>query len=208
MSKKSLIILCAIAGFLFLAPLTRSSTYTVEKTTQIGAPTADVFALINDLHAWSQWSPWQDLDPKAKREFSGPAAGQGATMTFEGTELGAGKLTITRAGAPEAVTVEATFTAPASNPATLDFQLRPMAGATLVTWKYEGHHTMMEKYSALVVDAKLFIGRDLESGLASLKSVAEAAQAEKAAAVPVPEAEAAAADGGAPEAPAADAGTP
>ena len=40
--------------------------YRLTRVTVIAAPAADVFARVNDLRQWDDWSPWAKLDPNAK----------------------------------------------------------------------------------------------------------------------------------------------
>ena len=51
--------------------------YRLTRATVIAAPAADVFARVNDLRKWDDWSPWAKLDPNAKVTFSGPQSGSG-----------------------------------------------------------------------------------------------------------------------------------
>ena len=52
--------------------------YRLTRQTVIAAPAAAVFAQVNDLRKWDDWSPWAKLDPDAKVTFSGPQSGAGA----------------------------------------------------------------------------------------------------------------------------------
>ena len=52
----------------------------VERSIAISAPPALVFPLINDFHAWPNWSPWEKLDPDMKRELSGAPEGKGSKV--------------------------------------------------------------------------------------------------------------------------------
>lgn len=46
------------------------------------APVDQVRALIEDLHAWESWSPWQELDPAMQQTYSGAERGIGAKMAW------------------------------------------------------------------------------------------------------------------------------
>ncbi len=38
--------------------------FRIERSATIPAPPAEVFAQVNDFHAWREWSPWAKLDPQ------------------------------------------------------------------------------------------------------------------------------------------------
>lgn len=176
MSRKILVAIACCLGLLLLIVLGRPSSYTVEKQVVIAAPPETVFPLLNDFHRWAEWSPWQRVDPKARQTFEGPSSGAGATFGWSGNEdLGEGTLTITGSKGPEHLSIAAEFVRPASTGDTMDFALTPLAAGTLVSWTMHGHHSLSQKVFSLVVDAKNFVGRDLELGLANLKDAVEKA---------------------------------
>src|SRR5689334_8492606 len=57
LSTLVLIVAVLIAG-VFLFAATRPSAYHVERSATMTAPPSTVFATINDLHQWENWSPW------------------------------------------------------------------------------------------------------------------------------------------------------
>src|SRR5687767_6264783 len=83
-----------IAFVVFVA--LRPSNFLVARSATIAAPPSDVFARVNDLHAWEAWSPWAKLDPNMKQAYAGPAAGTGASYSWAGNKnVGEGRMTIT-----------------------------------------------------------------------------------------------------------------
>ena len=72
----ALIVLAAIAALLIYAT-TRPDTFRLERSTVILAPPQKVFALIDNFHDWTKWSPWENIDPALKRTYGGPDAGRG-----------------------------------------------------------------------------------------------------------------------------------
>ena len=51
----------------------------VGRSTTIKAPPEKIFAVLNDFHRWTEWSPREKLDPQMKRTLGGAASGRGAT---------------------------------------------------------------------------------------------------------------------------------
>ena len=80
---------------LILAGLALPRTASVTVDIDIDAHPATVFALVNDLHRMSEWSPLFDPDPNVRVVHSGPDRGVGATMTWDGAIIGTGTKVIT-----------------------------------------------------------------------------------------------------------------
>ena len=73
-----------------------SNEFLVERTKIVKAEAPVVFALINDFHQWTQWSPWEGLDPAMQRTYAGPDAGVGASYAWAGNKkAGSGSMVIT-----------------------------------------------------------------------------------------------------------------
>ncbi len=71
MIKKILSGLVIVVALLVIFIALQSSTYHVERTATINAPSPVVFAQVNEFHKWNAWSPWAKLDPAMKQTFEG-----------------------------------------------------------------------------------------------------------------------------------------
>ena len=70
--------------------------YAVSRSTTVVADPARVHGLINDFHEWTAWSPWEDIDPDLKRDYTGPDQGVGARYAWSGNrKAGEGSMEIT-----------------------------------------------------------------------------------------------------------------
>ena len=164
-----LAMLVALAAFI----ATRSDLLHVERSAQIDAPPEVVFAIINDLHQWDQWSPF-NRDPKMKTTFEGPAEGPGASYAWDGnSEVGAGRMTIKESKPGELVSMDLEFSRPFACKNVVDFKLEPAAGGTRVSWIMEGPTNFMSKAMSLFMDMDKMVGDDFEQGLANLNTVAQ-----------------------------------
>ena len=174
MLKKILLVLVALIVVLGVVIALQPSDYRVERTTTIDAPTADVFARVNDFQKWEAWSPWAELDPDAKLAFEGPQAGEGSVMTWAGDEkVGVGKMTLVESKPNEAVKIKVTFTEPFEGGTNSDFRFTPKGNQTEVAWTMHGQHGFMEKAFCLFMNGLDMMRDDIDKGLAQLKSVAE-----------------------------------
>jgi len=184
--KKVLVVLVVIVVGVIAFAATRPDSYRVERSQKIQAPAAVVFAQLDDFKAWQAWSPWEKRDPNMKKTYEGPARGAGASYAWQGNDkVGEGKMTITDATAPTAISYRLEFIKPFASVAATTFTLQPDGDkAANVTWAMSGDNNLIGKVFGVFMNMDKMIGGDFETGLAGLKSVseAEAAKAEAAAA--------------------------
>jgi len=146
----------------------------VERSLTIGAPAADLFPQVNDLHKTQVWSPWVKLDPAAKYTFEGPASGVGAVNAWDGnSDVGAGRQTIIESKPNELVRVKLEFFKPMAGEATAEFTFKPEGQGTTVTWSMYGPKNYVSKVMCMFVSMDKMIGSHFADGLASLKTLAE-----------------------------------
>lgn len=140
-------------------------------TTEVDAPAATVFALVNDMRRRQLWSPISAQDPNARIEFSGPVRGPGASVSWDGPVVGSGTETIVNSQ-PFAY-VESLINAGEPGEARHWFRLVPGTGVTEVERGFEHDYgwNLVGRYVGLLVTG--VIRRDYDNGLASLKRTAE-----------------------------------
>ncbi len=147
--------------------------FRIERSVQIEAPPTRIFALINDLHAWSQWSPWEKLDPGMRREFSGPESGKGAAYSWAGSaKAGAGRMEIIDSVPHERISIKLDFLKPFEAHNTAEFTLAPAGDATQVSWAMYGPSPLMARVMQLFFSMGKMVGKDFEAGLSNLRSLA------------------------------------
>jgi uncharacterized protein YndB with AHSA1/START domain len=156
---------------------TRPDTFRVERSTTIRAPSERLFPLINDLHQFNRWNPYNRKDPAMKTEYSGPDAGPGARYGWQGNKnVGRGSMTITGVDEPASVTLQLDILEPFEGHNTVVFSLVPQGdGATRVTWAMHGPSNFISKLMGIFFNMDQMIGRDFEAGLVNLKTLAEKA---------------------------------
>jgi len=158
-----------IAGVLVLAAL-RPDSFQVRRSTKINAEPEKIFPLINDLHRFNSWNPFEK--PDMKGSYSGPQSGQGAAYAF-----GAGSIEITDSAPASRVTMALRMVQPFEVRNTVEFNLQPASsGATEVAWAMHGPVPYVAKIIHLFIDMDRMIGGEFETGLASLKTLAEKTQ--------------------------------
>jgi len=172
-----IILALAVIAILFIVLITgQPDEFKVCRAAKISAPPEKIFPHVNDLHKWEAWSPWAKLDPAAKSIFTGPDAGAGAAMRWEGNnKVGVGTMTITESKAGEAIRFRLDFEKPMKATNRAEFTFRPEAGQTIVTWNMLGKNNLMGRIFGLFMNCDQMVGGQFEQGLANLKSLLETA---------------------------------
>ena len=167
------VVLVVIAGILIYAS-TRPDSFRVQRSISIKAPPDKIFPLISDLKAWTTWSPYEKKDPAMARTYGGVTAGKGATYEWAGNKnVGQGRMEILEATSPSKVLIKLDFLKPFEAHNTAEFTVAPKGDTTLVTWAIYGPSAFVTKVMGLFLDMDNMIGKDFESGLADLKTLAE-----------------------------------
>jgi hypothetical protein len=150
------------------------SNFSISRSTTINAPVAVVHGLVDDFHAWQGWSPWEGLDPKLERTYTGPDSGAGAHYAWQGnSKAGSGSMEIT-GSAPGSIAITLVFLKPWKATNQVEFTFVPVGDATEVTWTMSGAHAGLGKLFALFMSMDKLVGKDFDKGLAALKETAEA----------------------------------
>lgn len=167
---------------------TRPDQFQASRRVAIAAPPEAIFPLINDLRAFTTWSPFEKKDPNMTRTFSGPSEGPGQRYDWKGnSQIGEGWLEILSATRPSQVDFGLNMVKPMTASHRVTFTLVPdtlvpdtlvpEGGNTIVTWAIAGRVPLLAKVLHLFIDVDRMCGQDFEAGLASLKAATERAPA-------------------------------
>ena len=175
MLAKILIALALIVVVLLVVVARQPATFRVARTITISAPQEQVFAHVNDLHAWEAWSSWLKADPAAKTAYEGAPAGTGAAFRWSGNkDVGEGRMTITESRPNDLVGLRLDFMRPFAGTSIAEFRFVPDGDRTVVTWSMIGDKNFLAKAIHLVIDMDKMVGGKFDEGLAQMKAVAEA----------------------------------
>lgn len=148
--------------------------FQIQRKTLIHAAPDRIFALINDLEQWRQWSPWEQKDPDMKRTLSAVTAGKDAFYEWSGDrKVGQGRMEITESIPPERLTIKLEFIKPFPAHNLVEFLLVPRGEWTEVIWDMHGPMPFMSKLMCLFVSMDRMVGPDFEAGLNNLKARTE-----------------------------------
>ncbi len=151
-----------------------NDTYTVERSITIDSPPAAIYALVADFRRWTEWSPWEGLDPELQRTYSGSESGPGASYRWSGNrKAGQGEMTILEAVEPSSITVDLRFDKPFKARNDMSFEIREQGSGSSVHWVMTGKKTLTTKVMGIFKSMDALVGPDFEKGLAQLKALVE-----------------------------------
>ena len=152
----------------------KPETFTITRSTVIAAPAETIFPLIDDLHAWANWSPWEKVPgDDLVKTYSGAERGVGAVYDWLGKKTGQGRMEIVESLPAALVRIDLRFFKPFKTDNLTDFTLTPVAGGVEVVWSMTGKSTLMSKIMGLFMNMDRMLGASFDKGLDALKSIAE-----------------------------------
>lgn len=175
MFKKILVGVAVLIAVFVVVVAMQPDGFRVARSISISAPPVTVFAKVNDLRTWQQFSPWAKLDPNAKATFAGPETGTASSFTWAGNnEVGEGTMTIVESRPHELIRFKLEFVKPFEGTNDAEFTFKPAGAQTEVTWSMSGKNNFLFKAVGLFIDCEKMIGPQFEEGLANLKALSEA----------------------------------
>ncbi len=168
------LLIVAVILVLIMAVM-KPNTFQYKRSASINAAPEKIFSLLNDFHQWTQWSPWEKLDMGMKKMYTGAATGVGAKYEWlsENKKVGNGKMEIVEAVPGKSLKIQIDFIKPFEAHNMIDFTLQTHGATTKITWMMTGSNPLMSKIMSVVINMEKLIGKDFETGLASLKQLAE-----------------------------------
>jgi uncharacterized protein YndB with AHSA1/START domain len=168
------VIVILVAGVLAYGA-TRPDTFQVQRSASIKAPPEKIFAFLDDFHRYADWSPYEKLDPGMKRTHTGAPNGKGAAYAWQSDgKAGIGRMEITDSTPSSKVMINLDFVKPFEAHNIVEFTLQPKGGDTTdVTWSMRGRSPYLFKVMGIFFDTDSLVGKDFETGLATLKTIAE-----------------------------------
>src|ERR1700751_2883508 len=168
------VVLAIIIAIVLVLAASKPDSFRIERAATLKAPAEKIFPLIADFHQWLNWSPWEGRDPALKRTYSGAERGKGAVYAWDGNKnVGSGRMEILEASSPSKIVIKLDFLKPFEAHNTAEFTMLPQGGATSVIWVMQGPAPFLAKVMHTVMNIDRMVGKDFESGLASLKAIAE-----------------------------------
>lgn len=169
---KLLAAVIGVAAVLALVIALRPAAFSIQRSVWIAASPDSVFALIDDFHGWTRWSPYERQDPAMRKTITG-ATGIGSSLHYTSKKLGEGRMTIVDRVPGQLLALRAEFLKPFKATNQIEFTLRPERNGTSITWAMSGNNSFVFKAFGLVVNMDDMLGKEFEAGLTDIKRLAE-----------------------------------
>ncbi len=163
----------SFVGFLAVFPFFLSRRSRVVRTTWIHAEPAAVFPFINRLKSWPLWAEWSCTE-RMEARYEGPEEGEGAVQHWA-TRCSEGTLRIIASAPDQHLSYSLEMDGGRLNLEGV-LTLEPVGNGTRLTWAcwWVGGENPYARYLDLAM--RWGIGRDFQTGLENLKTLAETAQ--------------------------------
>jgi len=165
-----IVVLIGVAAIIgFMMPKDRHT----ERSIVVQASPDVVYAQVDNLKSWDSWSPWKEIDPNAKMEYSNPASGTGSWYTWssDNREVGHGKLTVEESVPGKMVKTRVNFED--MTPSYGIFSFTPEGTGTKVTWSFDASLGNNPFFRLMGPMMDKMMGQTFEKGLAKMKTVSE-----------------------------------
>lgn len=170
----ALVVIAALIALVLVVAATKPDIFRVERSTVIHAEPERVVALIEDFRKWVDWSPWEKLDLDMVHTYSGPPTGVGAVYEWHGNKkVGKGKMELMHVDPASLIRIKLDFFEPFEAHNTTEITFRQADGVTHVTWAMFGPAKFIMKVMHVFMNMDKMVGKDFETGLANLKTLAE-----------------------------------
>lgn len=158
----ALVVLVGV-GSLFLP-----SKVHVERSKVIDAPRNTVYNVVLDLHTWSDWDSWSQMDSNMVVTYEGDPSQVGMVRKWTSDVVGTGSMTIT--DKEDGEEIEHALDFGENGKANSSFVFEDVEGGTKVTWAFDTDLGMnpMWRIFGLFMDGQ--VGKDFESGLKDLEA--------------------------------------
>lgn len=147
--------------------------FVYEKTIVVNAPIDSVWKNAGTLSALDKWSPWNDHDPKMKKEMSGTDGEVGAKQSWESDIVGSGSQTIANVQKPSLFETNLDFTKPHESHGKAYVKLLADGAQTKATWGMTGSMPYPMNVMILFMNMEKSMGKDWDRGLSRLKKLSE-----------------------------------
>jgi hypothetical protein len=164
--------LAVLAGIFVAVAFGLPSHVTVTRSVVINAPEPAIFPYLDNLHEFSEWSPWQLRDPKLQVSYVGPESGKGATVQWSSQVKSIGNGSMEIAGSEPSRHIDLVMNLNGLE-GTGAYDLSPSGSGSKVTWAfgYESGSSPLKRWKALMLDG--FVGAEYRAGLDRLKEKIE-----------------------------------
>jgi hypothetical protein len=157
----AVIVAILLAGLIYLVRL--DGDFCIKRSLEIAAPLDSAFAAVIDFKSWPQWSPWLIHEADADITYSENYLAEGGSCSWNGTVVGAGKLTHLKITPTSRIRQQIEFLRPFKSVNQVSWEFVNKDGNCLVSLEISGTIPFLFRFRSGKIESML--GRDCELGL-------------------------------------------
>ena len=139
--KGCLTIIGVLVLALFVGSFFMPSSLDLEVNKKLDASPEQVFAQVNDLKNWENWSFWNQMDKSMTTTYTDQTVGAGASYSWDGKKTGKGSLTILESEPNKGIKSQMFFEGE-EDESFSDFTIAPTEdGGSNVTWDFKSDYS-------------------------------------------------------------------
>lgn len=171
--KGILFLALALVAIYIVTALLTPSSYLVERSITIDAPSEVIFEKVSKFNNWDSWSPWKEQDPSSSFTLKGEDGQVGTNYSWTGDpeKTGKGGMTITEVIKNSKFGYDLAFTEPWESSSKGYFTLVNKNGVTELTWADGGDIPFMARPMMYFMDLEGMMGPMFERGLFKIDSL-------------------------------------
>lgn len=177
--KRIILLLATLLIILLVWAAFISGDCKYEKSVSINAPVEKVWQNTNTLKAMDQWSPWNDLDPEMKKDWTGITGQPGEKVCWDSKNKNAGKGCQELEKVDEAgkrIDTKIKFLTPYESEANAYVIVVPEGNGSKATWGFTSQIPYPFTLMKLFMNMENAVGKDYQKGLSRLKALSEKPQ--------------------------------
>ncbi|MDG0815155.1 SRPBCC family protein [Bdellovibrio svalbardensis] len=168
-----LVVLALVVIFVIFIS-TRPSSFKYERSDLINASADKIFPYLINFKLAGQWSPYEQMDPKMKKNYGSVDGQVGSWMSFDGNkDAGTGNLEILQIVPNESVQIKLQMLKPFEANNLVEYKLTPEGSGTRFTWTMSGQNQFLGKMITVFIDCDKMLGDQFLKGISNLKNIVE-----------------------------------
>jgi len=148
-----------------------SVAFNLERSIVINKPVSEVFEVLANFKTWPTWSPWLTQEPACPVTVNNEVASIGHEQSWEGKNIGSGKMHITHIEPNQRIDYDLYFLKPWKSQSQTSFIFEVINGQTKVTWTMQSTLPIFMFWMKKMMTA--LVGSDYVRGLTMLQDLCE-----------------------------------
>ena len=172
--KVILAIILILALIVVVMGMLAPKSVSMERTSVVDAPRAQVYSYLADYGNFGEWNPWSAMDSTQEVTITGEPGTEGYKYAWNGEVTGQGEMVVSEVKDGEYIGQAMRFIAPFQSDAKTYYSLKDTEdGKTEVAWGYEENDMPFMNRMFMMLGGKSSLEKQFDTGLSNLSEKAE-----------------------------------